>query len=230
VLDRLVRAGLARLTQGVSPTAVAGAWADWATHLAGAPGKQLELAAAAALNAARFGLWLADAASRPAEAVAPDDARFADPGWTKFPFNALAQGYRLGEAWWLAAAHRVPGVTRQHEAQVRFMLEQLADIWSPSNIPALNPAILQRTLREGGLNLLRGAGNLQEDWARALSRMPPVGAEAFRPGREVAVTPGKVVFRNELMELIQYAPATADVHAEPVLIVPAWWRTGTRCS
>ena len=82
--------------------------------------------------------------------------------------------------------------------------------------------ILQRTAREGGGNLLRGMTNWLEDLDRQLAGKPPIGTEAFRIGRDVAVTPGKVVFRNDLMEVIQYEPTTDSVHAEPILIVPAW--------
>ena len=85
-----------------------------------------------------------------------------------------------------------------------------------------NPEVLERTLRDGGMNFVRGAQNWIEDWERALGGRPPPGAEQFEVGRNVAVTPGKVVYRNRLIELIQYAPATADVHPEPILIVPAW--------
>jgi polyhydroxyalkanoate synthase subunit PhaC len=226
VMDRVVRAGLARLTHGVSPTAIAGAWADWAVHLTFAPGKRTELAWQAATGATRYALWLAHAASggpcEPVVTPAPDDTRFADAGWRTWPFNAAAQSYLLSQAWWLEAAHDVPGMARRHEAEVAFMLKQVLDVLSPTNHPLLNPVIAAHTLQSGGVNLLQGARNLIEDAERALDGRPPVGVEAFLPGRDVAVTPGKVVFRNELMELIQYAPTTRDVYAEPVLIVPAW--------
>ena len=224
--DLVLRAALARLTHGISPSAVAWPWADWAVHLAAAPGKRMELAARASRDALRFGLWLPRAAStpppEPVAVPAEDDSRFADPAWARFPFNAIAQGTLLAEAWWLDAVRRVPGVTRQHHAQLAFMMQQMMDVASPTNMPWLNPVAAQRTLREGGMNLLRGAQNLLEDLDRQLAGKPPVGAEAFQVGRDVAVTPGKVVFRNALMELIQYAPVTETVHAEPVLIVPAW--------
>ena len=89
-----------------------------------------------------------------------------------------------------------------------FMARQHLDALSPSNFPWLNPEIARATLESGGLNLLQGAQNLAEDARRLLAGEPPVGAEAFRVGETVAVTPGKVVFRNHLIELIQYAPAT----------------------
>jgi polyhydroxyalkanoate synthase len=82
--------------------------------------------------------------------------------------------------------------------------------------------VLNATFREGGRNLLRGYQNFIEDWERMAGGRPPVGAEDFQPGRDVAVTPGKVVYRNRLMELIQYAPTTKTVRPEPILIVPAW--------
>jgi polyhydroxyalkanoate synthase len=226
LMDRMSRAALAHVTHGIAPSAIAGAWADWFGHLAAAPGRQTELVTHAAMAAARFALWATHAASdadpglliQPAE----DDRRFSDAAWSRWPFNAIAQAYLLAEAWWLSAARDVPGVTRQHEAQVGFMLQQLLDVASPSNSPLLNPAIVAKTVREGGMNLVRGAENLFEDLQRALTGQGPVGAEAFRPGRDVAVTPGKVVFRNDLIELLQYEPTTADVYAEPLLIVPAW--------
>jgi polyhydroxyalkanoate synthase len=226
LMDRMARAALARFTHGISPTAIAGAWADWGVHLAAAPGRRAELTAQAAMTAARFTLWLTRAVGSPEfePLIRPsaEDTRFADAAWCSLPFAAVAQAYLLAEAWWLDAARDIPGVTRQHQTQVSFMLEQLLDVAAPSNIPFLNPAIMAQTWREGGMNLVRGTDNLVEDLHRALANRPPVGTEAFQPGRDVGVTPGKVVFRNELIELLQYAPATAEVHPEPLLIVPAW--------
>ncbi len=224
--DRILRAAEARVTQGVSPTAVAGAWADWAMHFARAPGKQMELAARAWLQGLRYMLWLRRAAGgeKPEPLVAPPngDRRFADPAWSVFPFNAIAQAHLLNEAWWMEATHAVPGLSRRHTDQVGFMMRQAVDVLAPSNIPWINPAIVERTLADAGGNLLRGAENLLDDIERGLAAAPPPGAEHFRPGHEVALTPGRVVFRNELMELIQYAPTTGTVQAEPLLIVPAW--------
>src|SRR6185437_1524444 len=82
--------------------------------------------------------------------------------------------------------------------------------------------VLQKTIESDGKNLQQGLSNWFEDVERLSRNLPPVGAEAYRPGEHVAVTPGKVVFRNPIMELIQYAPETETVYPEPVLIVPAW--------
>lgn len=85
-----------------------------------------------------------------------------------------------------------------------------------------NPVVLDETTRQAGANLLQGTRNLLEDWQRLADREKLIGVEAFRVGQEVAATPGKVIFRNRLIELILYAPTTAEVHADPILIVPAW--------
>ncbi len=225
-LDRFLRAAEARVTQGMSPTAISGAWLDWAVHLSRAPGKRLELVARAWIQGLRWLLWLRYAATQhdapPLVAPTNGDSRFTDPAWQAFPFNAMAQAHLLAEAWWLEATRGVPGLSRRHADQVAFMMRQMTDVLAPSNLPWVNPAIAQRTLAAGGTNLLHGAENWLDDLERSLSGAPPPGTEAFRPGREVAITPGRVVFRNDLMELIQYEPTTPRVHAEPVLIVPAW--------
>ena len=224
--DRALRAAMARVTQGLSPAAVAAPWIDWAAHLALAPGKRAALAMHAHALAARYALWLLlHAGQDDGEPIVPSpagDARFADPAWNRWPYNALAQGWQVTEAWWLEAARAVPGVTHRHEEQLAFMMRQLADVVSPTNLPWLNPVIGDRTVKEGGMNLVRGASNWIEDLDREMAGKPPAGVEDFVVGRDVAVTPGSVVFRNDLMELIQYAPTTKTAHAEPVLIVPAW--------
>jgi polyhydroxyalkanoate synthase len=105
---------------------------------------------------------------------------------------------------------------------VAFGTRQWLDVFSPSNYLLTNPEVLERTRAEAGMNLVRGARHFAEDAERTWAGGKPVGTEAFRVGHEVAVTPGKVVLRNRLIELIQYAPATDKVRPEPVLIIPAW--------
>src|SRR6185312_10920573 len=104
------------------------------------------------------------------------------------------------ENWWKAAVSQVPGLTRDREAKLAFMMRQLIDVFAPANLPCLNPAIMRRTLAEGGFNVLRGMRNWADDFDRMLSRRPPAGSEAFQVGRDLAVTPGRVVLRNDLME------------------------------
>ncbi|WP_240757130.1 hypothetical protein [Roseicella aquatilis] len=101
----------------------------------------------------------------------------------------------------------------------------MLDTCAPSNFLAINPEVLEHTLAEGGANLLREVLNAMEDWARMQAGHPPAGAEAFTVGRDLATSPGKIVFRNRLTELIQYAPATGRVRPEPVLAVSAWIMT-----
>ena len=102
------------------------------------------------------------------------------------------------------------------------MARQLLDAFSPVNFPFTNPVVLETVIQQGGMNFIRGATNFCEDWQRLLTGKKPVGTEAFQVGRDLAVTPGKVVFRDRLIELIQYEPVTKKVYAEPILIVPAW--------
>jgi polyhydroxyalkanoate synthase len=225
-LDRLLHATQARLTLGISPGSVLEAWFDWGVHFANAPGKQLSLAHKAWSDALRIGLWAARAATGagadPPLAAGAGDGRFADRRWQEWPFAGYVQAFLAAEDWWREATCDVRGVTAGHARQVAFMAKQALDHAAPSNFPPTNPEVVERTVAEGGRNLARGMGFLVEDIERELRGLRPAGAERFRVGRDLALTPGEVVFRNELMELIQYRPQTEQVHPEPVLIVPAW--------
>lgn len=226
IVDRIWSARRGRFTGGMSPAALALSFIDWSIHLANAPGKQMELAVKAGEAASRFATFaLAAAVNRdsgsPVEA-APGDNRFDAEEWGKPPFNLWAQGFLLGQQWWREVTTSVPGVTPHHEDMVSFTVRQILDTVSPSNNPMTNPEVIARTISSGGMNLVQGFQNWVEDATRLADGRPPVGAEDFVVGRDVAVTPGKVVYRNDLIELIQYTPTTEMVRAEPVLIVPAW--------
>ena len=225
-VDRMREALGGQLTGGFSPGSMALAGFDWGFHLASAPGKRAELLWKGARKTGRLMTWLLSSAidpeAPPAIAPLPGDNRFRHEGWRKPPFSWMAQSFLLGQQWLHNLTHEVPGVMKHHEDVVSFAARQWLDMFSPSNNPLTNPEILARTWQTGGMNLWQGWRNWVEDAARLMNRQPPVGAEAFRPGETVAVTPGKVVFRNHLIELIQYAPATGEVRPEPVLIVPAW--------
>ena len=225
--DRALHAAIARFTAGLSPAALMAANLDWAVHLWAAPGKRLQLIDKAARKSLRFANHALHCAVEnrhcdPCIEPLPQDKRFASPAWQNFPFNFLYQGFLLNQQWWHNATTGVRGVTRHHESIVEFSARQMLDMFSPANFVLTNPDLLSHTLREGGGNFVRGLQNLTEDWERSASGRKPVGAEAFEVGCNVAVTPGKVVFRNRLIELIQYAPTTDKVRPEPILIVPAW--------
>lgn len=227
IMDRAARATLGRATAGISPAALAAAYFDWATHLAFSPGKQLQLARKAWEKYARFMSYavrcgLSGGGAGCCIEPLPQDRRFRSEAWQNWPFNLLSQAFLLNQQWWHNATTGVRGVTDQHERALEFVSRQMLDVVSPSNFVFTNPDVLEKTLAEGGLNLVRGFHNFVEDRERSERGKPPVGAEAFKAGESVAVTPGAVVFRNRLIELIQYAPTTGEVHAEPVLIVPAW--------
>ena len=226
IVDRSVHAATARFTAGLSPIALADAYLDWASHLAFAPGKRAQLVEKAFKKSLRFANYVGRYALRqdidPCIVPLPQDRRFVSPEWQLAPFNLIYQSFLLTQQWWHNAATGVRGVTRSHENIVAFATRQILDIWSPSNSPFTNPEILRRTQQQFGVNLMRGAQNFIEDWERRMGHQPPVGAEAFEVGRNVAITPGKVVYRNRLIELIQYSPTTDKVRPEPVLVVPAW--------
>ena len=227
ITDRSLHAAVARLSGGLSPAALAQAYLDWATHLTFAPGKRAQLVDKAIRKAVRFGNYAYRCGAEGGSAQScieplPQDRRFSSEEWQKWPFNFLHQAFLLQQQWWHNATTGVRGVSKQHEKIVAFAVRQILDTVAPSNFPLTNPEILSRTIGSGGLNLIKGWQNFVEDWERAVSGKRPIGTEAFVVGRDVAVTPGKVVYRNRLIELIQYAPATTEVRPEPILIVPAW--------
>jgi polyhydroxyalkanoate synthase len=226
-VDRDFRAQVAQMTAGLAPTAFTTAWADWFSHLALSPSKQRELQRNAAMRAGDTWMFalraLAGAPTPSAEGLSGEaDRRFAGEAWSRFPFNVLARAYQNNVALMNEAVHGVTGVTDYHTQLLEFAVRTLADSTSPSNSLLSNPELLAQTQEEQGQNLMRGFQNMVEDLGRTLKGSAPAGTDEFEVGRNVAVTPGKVVFRNELIELIQYAPATPSVHAEPLLVVPAW--------
>jgi polyhydroxyalkanoate synthase len=225
-IDRLIHAWQARFTASISPAALRLAFADWAMQFMNSPGKQQQLMEEALRKWLRLTLYQAQRLRNPdcGPCIEPlvQDRRFSDPAWRQPPFDLIYQSFLLGQQWLHNAMTGVRGVSRSNERIVNFTMRQLLDVVSPANFPWSNPEILKKTMEEGGQNFVRGAMNLAADWERVAAGRPPVGSENFAVGRDLAVTPGKVVYRNALIELIQYAPSTAKVRPEPVLIVPAW--------
>ena len=217
---------MGRLTFGLSPAALWLAYADWAIHLWGSPGKRQQLSEKSVRKTIRLLTYFSRLGSEPpcppCIEPLPQDHRFRGDAWQQLPFNLIYQAFLLNQQWWHSAMTGVGGVSTHHEQVVAFATRQLLDTVSPVNFIMTNPEVLAATLREGGQNLLRGATNFRADWERAVGGKPPIGVEEFQPGESVAVTTGEVVYRNPLIELIQYAPTSGEVRAEPVLIVPAW--------
>ena len=226
-IDRMVNANLARGTGGISPVVLAMAYSDWLMHLGMAPGKQALLNEKAVRKMIRLGLYAFKSGQNPGTSpcIEPlrQDHRFDGEGWRQWPYNLIYQSFLLTQQWWYNATTHTRGVNRQNEAIVSFVTRQVLDMFSPSNLPLTNPEILRATMEEGGQNLTRGWANFMADMEKLIAgKRLDEGEEQFVVGRDVAITRGQVVFRNSLIELIQYQPATSQVYAEPVLIVPAW--------
>ncbi len=225
-LDRSAMASLAQFTGGLSPHAMIDAWSDWAMHLGRAPGRQLELMERWRANALKLMQFAsAQALDQPAEKPfkpGPYDTRWSHQGWDKPPFSLWQQGFLATQDWWHAATSELRGLRRQNADRTGFMMRQLLDTVSPSNFPLGNPEILEKTRATGGRNLIDGAARCADDARHILAQEHRPVPKEFALGKVLACTPGAVVYRNDLMELIQYSPTTSDVQAEPVLIVPAW--------
>ncbi|NIJ40865.1 polyhydroxyalkanoate synthase [Parvibaculum indicum] len=226
-VDRLIHVMLGQAMGGVSPASLGLAWMDWSAHLAMSPGKQAHLMEKAQRKLARLALRQMKSLRKsepqpPCIQPLPHDRRFDDPAWREPPFDSLYQSFLLMQQWWHNATTDVRGASKHSLDMMNFMSRQVLDMYSPSNNLLTNPELLKTTMEEGGDNLWRGFLNAVEDWERTSAGHPPVGAENYRPGKTVAITEGEVVYRNRLIELIQYKPTTEKVGAEPVLIVPAW--------
>jgi polyhydroxyalkanoate synthase len=206
-----------KFTGGRSPSTLALALLDWSAHAANEPFR------AASFGKTAFEQWqrLGRAMLGGGAAISPPagDNRFRNPAWQRHPYNLLVQSVLLGEEWWKQLIHSPGGVNPHNQRMVEFSLTQLLDMLSPSNVPWLNPEVINATRSSNGRNLVTGMVNFLRDQAVSQGAAVP---KDFDIGKDLAATPGKVVFRNTLIELIQYTPTTAKVGAEPVLIVPAW--------
>lgn len=227
-LDRLVRSLMMSGTFGRSPLSLLNAYTDWLAHLAVAPGLQQHLFGLAVRRFMQLWQYALHCTVRgpPAEALCipplPRDKRFSDPAWRFWPFNVIHQAFLMQQDWWETATTTVPGVSPHNTREVSFVARQILDQIAPSNFAGTDPIVLQRTLETRGRSLWDGGVNLLDDLQRFMTGGPPAKAEAFRVGETIACTPGSVVFRNELIEVLQYSPGTDKVQPEPILIVPAW--------
>lgn len=217
-LDKLFQAQLAKFTLGISPAALASAHFSWLSQLLQSPGRLLELSFYPFLHGA-------DCLKRiltEAKPAGGEDVRFHTESWQLPPWRIWAEVFLQIEDWWRRATVGVSGTPTHVERTVSFIVRQFLDALSPSNFVLTNPDLFHETLRSGGQNIVRGLEIGIEDTLEKLSGSPPAGAEHFIPGKDVAITPGRVVYRNHLIELIQYEPRTDAVIQEPLLIIPAW--------
>ena len=164
-------------------------------------------------------------AAEPVAAPSADDRRFRDAAWSDNAlFDFIKQSYLVTARWIQGTVGKVGGLDAQTARKVDFYTRQFVDALAPSNFALTNPEVLRATIESRGENLLKGLENLLADLERGKGRLAisMTDPTAFRIGENVATTPGKVVYQNELMQLIQYAPATAGVKRRPLLIIPPW--------
>lgn len=243
-LDQQASVVLAQLYSGLSPVSLALAATDWALHLWSAPGSQMRLWRQALAQGQNWWQDAVLAAARtavvppgpgapggdsneptptlPFEAALQEDPRYTHPAWRQWPWRTLATAGKATEAWWEQAA-ALRGMRAHSREQMRFYGRQWLDLWAPSNVLWTNPQALQRAWETGGQSLWKGWGQALQDVSARLGLQPPpqrFGPDAV-PGRGLATTPGQVVLRNALIELIQYAPTTPTVQREAVLVIPS---------
>jgi polyhydroxyalkanoate synthase subunit PhaC len=172
-------------------------------------------------TARRIGGATPDAVAAPARG----DKRFADPDWAENPvFDVIKQSYLLTANWMNNLVAEVDGVEPMTKRRVEFFMKMLTDAFSPSNFLASNPAALREVMATGGDSLVRGMENFAADLDRGGGKLSiaQTDYEMFRIGENVATAPGKVLFRNEIIELLQFSPTTETVCEIPLVIFPPW--------
>ena len=159
--------------------------------------------------------------------VAPErgDRRFKDAAWNEnVLFDYIKQSYLLSARWMQSTVNEVNDLDDKTARKVDFYTRQFVDAMAPSNFVVTNPEVLRTTMESGGENLVKGLSNLLDDLERGKGKLAikMTDTTAFKVGENIATTPGKVVFQNDLMQLIQYSPTTEKVHKRPLLIMPPW--------
>lgn len=226
-IDSALQVAIGKFSGGISPAALLLAFFDWYLHLLMQPTKHLELIELYENNVNYLmqqfiGHLQGDKTGEYAAISSPQDKRFTGKSWQQFPYSFYYESFLLIQNWWKVAANNVRGVSYHHEEVVDFIIRQMLDMLSPANSLFTNPEVQHAALAEKGENFLRGFRNFLEDAEKMLTHKPPVGADKFVLGENIAASAGKVIYRNRLIELIQYSPLTDDVYAEPILITPAW--------
>ena len=217
-------------SMSADPFRIAPALTGMMTRLAGQPDKVLK--AQAELFSGYMNLWQSTARRMAGETAEPviqperGDRRFADPAWSENPvFDAIKQSYLLSSNWLNTLVAAAEGGDAEEKRRVEFFTKMLTDAFSPSNFLMSNPAAINEAMRTKGESLVRGMENFAADLGRGGGGQLAISQtdlSQFEVGRNVAVTPGKVVFQNELFQLLQFEPSTEQVHERPLLIFPPW--------
>lgn len=228
--DWMTRNGLAGPRAAMSETLeIAGSFADLTTHMVTDPARMAQ--AQVSLWSAYMELWQNTATrmlgfqTEPLYEPLKGDLRFQHPAWRENEiFNYIKQSYLLVSRWLEETIQDIHDVDRMTKQKVEFYTRQFINAVSPSNFAFTNPEVIQATIESGGENLIRGLENLLADLEQgdALQMARLISSPRFVIGKTVAATPGKVVYRNELMELIQYNPTTPTVLKRPLLFIPPW--------
>ena len=214
---------------GTEPTDLLKLWAAIGQSWASDPKKLTEMQAD--LTSRYMHLWQNTAqkmlghAPEPVAKPEPGDNRFKDPDWTTNPyFDFWKQSYLLTAQWATKALDETAGLDERTKHYAEFALRQMLTALSPTNYPATNPEVIRETVKSHGANLVAGLENFAGDLAKSgdMLKISQTDTTAFEIGRNVATAKGKVVYQNELLQLIQYSPTTDKVHEVPFLIVPPW--------
>ncbi len=229
VQDWLKRQSESGAVQSTDPLNIGGAFMEMTARLMANPAKLMQ---------AQLGFWqdymtlwqstanrIMGLETTPIIAADPRDRRFKDNGWKENEvFDFIKQSYLLSARFVQDVVTHVDGLDPKTAQKVDFYARQFVDAMSPSNFVLTNPEVLRRTAETGGENLLKGLNNLLGDLERGHGqlRIKMTDTEAFEIGGNIAVTPGKVIYQNDLMQLIQYEPTTPQVLRRPLLIVPPW--------
>ncbi len=216
-------------TTSLDPLNIGGAFLEMTTRMMTDPAKLVQ---------AHMNLWqdymqlwqsatqrLISGTSEPVAEPEGGDRRFSHPAWDEHHlFDFIKQSYLLSARWLQSTVQDVEGLDDQTAKKVDFYTRQFVDAMAPSNFIITNPEVLRSTLESGGENLVKGLQNLLDDLDRGKGRLniKMTDPEAFEVGRNLAVTPGKVVYQNDLIQLIQYTPTTEQVYKRPLLIIPPW--------
>src|SRR5262249_40753083 len=211
------------------PLNIASAFLEMTTRLMADPAKLLQ--SQISLWQAHMDLWQSAAlrmmgrTDAKAAEPAPDDRRFKDAAWEANQlFDFIKQSYLLTARWLTQTVREIDGLDEKTAKKVDFYTRQFVDAMAPTNFLLTNPEVLRATVESHGENLVKGLENLLEDLERGKGKLhiKMTDLEAFRVGHNIAGSPGKVVFRNDLIELLQYAPTTEKVHKRPLLVIPPW--------